>query len=979
MDDIIDSPVATEAVIHADPLRDALIAAVGDEYEVIRLIGRGGMGAVYLARDTALERLVAIKVLPPGGATDAGVLERFRREAKTVAKLQHAGIVPLYAFGERRGLCWFVMGYVRGESLGARLDREAPMDVETTRTLIAQVADALDHAHRLGIVHRDIKPDNVLIDDSNGRAMLTDFGIARADRLVASSSLTQVGSVMGTPHYMSPEQATAEPTIDGRSDLYSVGVMAYQMLSGRLPFNGQSFRELLMQHVSAKPVPLSEVAPNVPADLADAVTRCLEKDPEKRFADGKSLRGAVGGSAYDDNTLTYELAELRHFVAWSVIVIVQNALFATISALRATPLFGLPMWIWLTAPLMIIPYAFKIREAMKRGYDWPTIRRVMTLPPPWWWLWWPKAWRRTGDVFDALPQSIKIARYLIYFLTFMGLIEAPLLVWASDERHGIASALLPAQHSIYDIRWLGTLDRLTPLFIIIGFLFLFIAAFAASIIICERVGRRAGLAGFDRRRLAMKPTDSSFWRDPRIQPIFRSAATQNRPATPSEFVSQILIAAGTLPPAANTVGSSAVTAGRQLFDAIAAAERQLALLEKSAPREQLDRLEAEIVILESEGSESESVAVLIGQREAMLRSRERMQVLTARRDQSAELLESIWTELRRIPLAADAEAAQDITGRLAALCERAQSAAPQRRRTSGAQRATAVGILLCVCATAAAAWQLNTGSIGGARELLDRGQPDSALTMLSTLAGTDAASADAMTLWGDAYFQTGSKRKVFGRLGAARKGRAAYDSALARDSSNIRALENLAWFHRIAPRYMGGDRATAGSLIRTLEIRAPYRGELMRAYFARLDGKKDVGVTALRQLVASAPDSAAAWFALGDFALADGRADEALSAFQRYHQLLPADGFGLMQLGKLAAVHGVHLEDGAQALREYLRNLTPQTKVSEDVAWWRLGQILEKQGRREDARAAYKKALALDSRDDDFNASLRALEASQTP
>jgi len=979
VDQLIDSPVAPEAVVHADPLRDALITAVGDEYEIIRLIGRGGMGAVYLARDTALERLVAIKVLPPGGATDAGVLERFRREAKTVANLQHVGIVPLYAFGERRGLCWFVMGYVRGESLAARLDREAPMDVETTRTLIAQVADALDHAHRQGIVHRDIKPDNVLIDDSNGRALLTDFGIARADRLVASTSLTQVGSVMGTPHYMSPEQATAEPTIDGRSDLYSVGVMAYQMLSGRLPFNGQSFRELLMQHVSAKPAPLSEVAPGVPSDLADAVTRCLEKDPEKRFADGRSLRSAVGGTAYDDNTLTYELAELRHFVAWSVVLVVLNAIFATVSALRVTPLFGLPVWIWRTAPLVIIPYGFKVREAMKRGYDWPTVKRVMTLPPPWWWLWWPKAWRRAGDVFDALPQSIKIARYLMYFVTFLGLLEAPLLVWAGDERHGVASTLLPAQHSIYDVRWLGTLDRVTPLVIILGFLVVFAGAFVVSTLICERVGRRFGLSGFDRRRLAFKPTDSSFWRDPRVQPIFRAAATQARPSTPSEFISQILIAAGTLPPAANTAGSSAVTAGRQFFDAIAADERQLALLEKSAPRNQLDRLEAEIVILDSEGVESEEMALLIGQRDAMLRSRERMQVLTARRDQSTASLEAIWAELRRLPLTTDAAATQEIAARLTALCERAQSLAPPRRSTTGAQRAAAVALLLCVCATAAVAWQTRSGTIGAVRALLSRVEPDSAIVMIKTLGGTEAASAEAMTLLGDAYFQIGSARVVLKRPGAARKGRAAYDSVLARDSNNIRALEQLAWFHRVAPRYFGGDRAVAASLVRTLDIRAPYRGQLMRAYFTRLDGRKDAGASALRQLVASAPDSAAGWFALGDFALTDGRADEALSAFQRYHQLLPADDFGLLILGKTAAVHGVHLQEGEQGLRDFLRTLTPKTRASEDVAWWRLGQILEKQGRREDARAAFKKAITLDQRDDDFQASLRALEAAGPP
>jgi predicted Ser/Thr protein kinase len=469
-----------------DALRDALVAAVGDEYEVVRLIGRGGMGAVYLARDRALERLVAIKVLPPGSATDAGVLERFRREAKTVASLQHPGIVPLHAFGERRGLAWFVMGYVRGESLGARLDRETMLDVETTRTMLAQVADALDHAHKQGIVHRDIKPDNILIDDTSGRALLTDFGIARADTLQAGTSLTQVGSVMGTPHYMSPEQATAEPSIDGRSDLYSVGVVGYQLLSGQLPFDGRSFRELLMQHISVTPKALSQVAPSVPSDLAEAVMRCLEKDPAKRFTDGRALRTAVGGAAYDDDTLTYELAELQHLAAKFVLVTAISIALGLCAALRGGTLLSFPTAAWLSIPAFFLVYGLQVREARKRGYEWGTIRRVLTLPPRWWFLWWPRSWRRAGDVYEQLPAPLKTGRLVMAVQVFLLLSEFPLMAWATDPRRLAIREMIPAAHAYFSMPWVARLQMLVPLAVLIVFLLVLTATATFSFVLMKR-------------------------------------------------------------------------------------------------------------------------------------------------------------------------------------------------------------------------------------------------------------------------------------------------------------------------------------------------------------------------------------------------------------------------------------------------------------------------------------------------------------
>ena len=236
-----------------DPVRAALEAKLLRQYRIVRLLGRGGMGAVYLARDLTLDREVAIKVVKT--ETDSReVYDRFRREAKTAARLSHPNVVPLHAFGEVESMPYFVMGYVRGESLETRLRREGKLSEDEARRVLAEIADALDHAHRQGVVHRDVKPDNVLLEDESGRALLTDFGVAKA--VGPGDSQTRVGSVVGTPHYMSPEQAAGRADVDGRSDIYSLGVMAYATLAGRLPFEGKSHEEILAKHMTQDPPPL---------------------------------------------------------------------------------------------------------------------------------------------------------------------------------------------------------------------------------------------------------------------------------------------------------------------------------------------------------------------------------------------------------------------------------------------------------------------------------------------------------------------------------------------------------------------------------------------------------------------------------------------------------------------------------------------------------------------------------------------------
>jgi serine/threonine-protein kinase len=245
-----------------DPLLDRVVAAVGDRYDVREEIGRGGMAVVYRAVEVRLQRPVALKVLPPELAFRDGVRARFLREAQTAAQLSHPNIAPVFAAGDDGGVAWLAMALVDGETLGARLARPPrPAPAEAARVL-AEVADALAYAHARGVVHRDVKPDNILLDRESGRAVVTDFGIARAAE--ADERLTVTGAALGTPAYMSPEQAMGEQELDGRSDQYALGVVGYQLLTGVLPFQASGATAMLMKHVGEAPRPVRERAPAVP-------------------------------------------------------------------------------------------------------------------------------------------------------------------------------------------------------------------------------------------------------------------------------------------------------------------------------------------------------------------------------------------------------------------------------------------------------------------------------------------------------------------------------------------------------------------------------------------------------------------------------------------------------------------------------------------------------------------------------------------
>jgi serine/threonine-protein kinase len=280
------------APLGGDALRTLLQARLGAQYTIESLLGQGGMGSVYRAMDQTLHRPVAVKVISGDVASNPELKSRFLQEARTVAKLRHPNIVAVYSAGDADGLLYFVMELVPGESLRDLIQREGKVEPARAERILHELALALDYAHANGIVHRDVKPENILLDRETGRAMLTDFGVARA--LENSGNMTGTGMILGSPRYMSPEQATGEATIDGRSDLYALALVGYEMFTGKPVVDSGNVAGMLVKHLTETPKPIAEAVASVPEGAAVAIDRALAKNRDERWATGREMAEVIG-------------------------------------------------------------------------------------------------------------------------------------------------------------------------------------------------------------------------------------------------------------------------------------------------------------------------------------------------------------------------------------------------------------------------------------------------------------------------------------------------------------------------------------------------------------------------------------------------------------------------------------------------------------------------------------------------------------
>jgi eukaryotic-like serine/threonine-protein kinase len=307
-------------------------AAVAGRYSLERELGRGGMGVVYLAREVRLDRPVAIKLLPPSKASDARLRERFLREARTAAKLSHPNVIPIHAVEEIGEFVFFAMAYIEGETLTERVRRRGPLAPSDASRMLRDVAWALAYAHQQGVIHRDVKPDNILLE-SSGRVLVADFGIAG---VVAGAGALASGEIIGTPEFMSPEQALGE-AVDARSDLYSLGIVGYFAFSGALPFEAEKATEVLAKQVTEPAPPLTAVAPLVPRRLAQAIDRCLAKEPGERPEGPAALAEQLSHALEQRRELP---VALRAFVKHDARLDGSGVLLYPFAMLFVTPLVG---------------------------------------------------------------------------------------------------------------------------------------------------------------------------------------------------------------------------------------------------------------------------------------------------------------------------------------------------------------------------------------------------------------------------------------------------------------------------------------------------------------------------------------------------------------------------------------------------------------------------------------------------------------
>ena len=631
-------------------LQSILATALGQQYEIVRPLGQGGMGAVYLARERALERFVAIKVLRPELAETESSRERFRREARVAASLSHPNILPLHTFGEVSGIWYFVMGYVRGVTLAERLRIEGRLPGEEVQRILIELTGALEHAHAHGVVHRDIKPANILLDEQTGRAMLADFGISKVHG--ANDSLTGTGVIIGTPHYMSPEQSLGAPTVDERSDIYSLGAVAYTMLTGRAPFADSKPNEMVFRRLSEDPLPVVTLTPSVDPDLSAIVMRCLARDPGGRWQNARALRDALVRLTGDAlATIPESLRDLPSFGPYALI-------WATVWAVIAFRNDrGLDDRVLLLLIAVAVPFGFLVHiwNVGRPDLGWGGIARVAFWPPDWWGMWWPRGLRRPTDLWRRLPWQARAVRASLS--VFMIVLPAMILLRPEIEAAGGMLARL----------WFGDVQTI----LVVGA--------AATIVFGLIWAFRLKLSWSDTARLLVgATTPSSGWSSPIMAPILAPMKGRTRGPmrdTPAEHRRAIMEALPTLPPAAAGVTNELTTVVKRLHDEIDVHDAEIAALERDASASEVERLSSRFASLNAEASANsarrELTELIRRELEVVRELRVACEIVSQRRAHLFAMMRGLWTQLCMVrdQAAETSSPAHPAIVRLVALCD----------------------------------------------------------------------------------------------------------------------------------------------------------------------------------------------------------------------------------------------------------------------------------------------------------------------
>jgi hypothetical protein len=582
------------------------------------------------------------------------------------------------------------MGYVRGETLASRLKRQGRLEAEETRRLLWETADALDYAHRQGVVHRDIKPDNVLVDGDSGRPLLTDFGVAKAQR--AGAGLTGTGHIVGTPHYMSPEQASGRPDVDARSDLYSLGVMGYAMLSGRLPFEGKTPAEVLLQHLTQEPVPLRSIVHGAPDRLVAAISRCLAKDPTKRWADAGRLKDALAPIGGREEEELPGVKTLRVGIVGTTLALVAIGcvgLSRSADPEWRPPAFLQEILLAVGGVSLVVLFGNAAQLYRQQGLGWRAVLHKALEQPRWWRFVYPRGFRRPGDVWDRLPARIRRFRKLcVLWLLYTALVILPFLIaltagdayYARTGRRTAAGALA-----------LGLSKRGSDL-VVFAHLALTVFLFAELLLLRRWLTSLTSpsLDLKDAERAILAPSwKVSFWGRKPFDSLLDAERQTGTAGTPDQLERMIASMAERLPADLSTLGTEAVNAARSLQSSIRALDRDIASLERDAPVTDVERLQDRLCRMgevSAEGpAERRQMRELLGRELALAQS------LTARREEARRqesradgLLRSLCLGLAglRDEAAQGGASLASHRARVRALCDEITQWAASDRRTS---------------------------------------------------------------------------------------------------------------------------------------------------------------------------------------------------------------------------------------------------------------------------------------------------------